>query len=187
MPAISQRIQAKIRNDLNKKFSSGELNRAAKAFAEGVIQMNIDRIEKGLDVNRKPFAALTPKYRKQKMRYIKFGKKKTSKYEAKQLPDFMKLSGELLDNFKYDSIQVVSDTKSIRLSMRIYIDSSQTAKVKGLMSDKARGGKAKARRLFFGISPDPTWRIKEKNMILNKFQQDMDYEISGLHNDFKIY
>ena len=186
MPAISQRIQAKIRNDLNKKFSSGELNRAAKAFAEGVIQMNIDRIEKGLNVNRKPFADLTARYQKQKLRHIKFGKKK-SKFAAKQLPDFMKLSGELLDSFRYDSIQVVSDTKSIRLSMRIYIDSSQTAKVKGLMSDKARGGKAKARRLFFGISPDPTWRIKEKNMILNKFQQDMDYEISGLHNDFKIY
>lgn len=189
MASLAQKITSEIRNDIGKKFSNTELTAACKKMANEAIQSNIDRIEKGLDVSGKPFAKYTSRYSKYKKNVIKY-KKYSGKYAAKSMPDHMKLSGTLLKSIFFDSIQVVGDSRKIKLSFRVYIHDTQFKKVQGLYSNtgRTRSGKtySKAKREFFGISTNPTLRIQEKNRLINVFQKAMNFSVSGRHEDIKI-
>lgn len=188
---VRQQINTQFVNDLNKAFPVAKVQKAVDAMANDAIKIMQERCNSGIDVNGKRFAKFTKSYMKAKLKYVKNGKK-VNEFAAKKLPNHLRLSGALFGAMKSQVIayaQNFGKNDKISTSFRLYIDSSQEQKVKGLLSTTGRNkfkSYKKASRQFFGIAETGNRAVTEQNRLLNTFINAMNFKVSGSRNNMII-
>ena len=193
MPAIKQIITMKYENLVKELFPVATVQAGVNAMAKTAIEVMRDRTIKGYDVNGKRFAPLTQAYQYYKKRYIKKGRK-LNEFAATKLPNHIRLSGALFGAMKTQVIQYAQfNNLKLDTAFRLYVDSSQSKKVKNLLSDtgvvKTRKGKKtykKAVRNFFGIGTVGNRAEMEKDKIIGAFIKSLKYKVGGSRKNFTI-
>ena len=193
MPAIKQIITMKYENLVKELFPVATVQAGVNAMAKTAIEVMRDRTNKGYDVNGKRFAPLSQSYQYYKKRYIKKGKK-VNEFAATKLPNHIRLSGALFGAMKTQVIQYAQfNNLKLDTAFRLYVDSSQSKKVKNLLSDtgvvRTRKGKKtykKAVRNFFGIGTVGNRAEMEKDKIIGAFIKSLKYKVGGSRKNFTI-
>lgn len=163
---VEEQLVAKFKVALgNKVFGYDAVNKGTVAMAKKTISIIQQRTAKGLDVDGKGFAKHVPTWEKRKKSLLT-GKtptgRKTKKiggglfWKATKYPDFLRLSGELFDDMKFEVKPVNRFVgKDLRMTWRIFIAERSAAKAHGLSK----------KRKFFAIK-----LLKEKNAIISAFK-----------------
>ena len=149
----------------NKVFGYDLVNKGTVAMAKKTITIIQQRTAKGLDVDGKGFVKHVPTWEKRKKALLT-GKtasgRKTKKiggglfWKATKYPDFLRLSGELFDDMKFEVKPVNKFVgKDLKMTWRIFIAERSAAKAHGLSK----------KRKFFAIK-----LLKEKNAIISAFK-----------------
>lgn len=161
---VSQDLTAKFVAALGQRFGYETVNKGAKAMGATAVELIKVRTNNGIDIDGKPFDKYTPKYAKYKAKYISGKVKKkagSSKWAARGVYDFMRLSGDLFDDIAYkteNSTKFVGSKLNINFS--VYIKSRSAPKAHGLMK----------KRKFFGIALSGIQKFKEEKALINAFK-----------------
>lgn len=163
-----------IVGEFQDKMTDTKAKKQIKLLAEDLNQFMINRILLGRDIDNRIFKPLSKGYTKTKRRFItgnigkskslkKIFKQRVNKYRAKNVPNFIRLSGRLLKAIrsKVKSFRVLSGGKGIMYSIEFSILDSQQEKAEWVTT----GGKSKKRREFFGLGRAESLKKKQKEII----------------------
>lgn len=164
MPTTQQDIVGKFTAVLQKKFGEQATRKGVEAMGATAVELIKVRTNNGIDIDGKPFDKYTPKYAKYKAKYVSGKVKKkagSSKWAARSVNDFMRLSGDLFDDIDYN-VTKFSQPRVGTFSMKfqIYIKPRSRPKAEGLMK----------KRKFFGIALSGIQRFKEEKALINAFK-----------------
>lgn len=185
---VKQQINTQFMNDVQKAFPVAKVQKAVEKMADEAISIMRERCNQGIDVNGKRFAPYSKAYAKYKKKYIKSGTK-VNEFGATRMPNHIRLSGALFGAMKRQIIayaQNFNKNDKISTSFRLYIDGSQEKKVKGLLATTGRNkykSYSKKARQFFGIATQGSRAVPEQNRLINKFQSEMGFKVSGSRNN----
>jgi len=176
MGTVADTISFSIRKKLLERFPKARLTSAADRVREEIVKLMLIRITNGMDIYGKPFANYKPAYRKIKQRFIsgdfrknkslrKLNSNKTA-YKATKVGDFMRLSGQLLDDIRSAVVSVSGGgflSGSIKIKIRIYVGAANAPKGEGLMK----------RRKWFGMSKSGTQAVLEQKRIAEILRREL--------------
>jgi hypothetical protein len=176
MAITKEQISFQVDKAIEKQISKSKLQAATAAAGMEAIRIIRERTGQGINLEGRRMPKLTRSYRKQKQKYIRSGIPRrygdTTEYEAKNLPNHIRLTGQMFSDLDYQVTQAADYTNKAAISFRIYVRSRSAEKVGWLAAKRGRNkykSYRKASRTFFGISTRPDRREKETERILEAF------------------
>lgn len=167
---VSQDLTAKFLAVLGQRFGYETVNKGAKAMGATAVELIKVRTNNGIDINGKAFERYAKdkkgvsRYEQYKHKYINGKVKKkagSSRWAARAVYDFMRLSGDLFDDIAY---KTESPTKfvgsKLNINFSVYIKQRSAPKAHGLMK----------KRKFFGIATSGIQKFKEEKALINAFK-----------------
>lgn len=168
---VSQDLTAKFTATLQKKFGEQATRKGVEAMGATAVELIKVRTNNGIDVDGKPFTPYSkdkkgvPRYENYKRRYISGKVKKkagSSKWAARSVNDFMRLSGDLFDDIDYKVTKFSQPRIGLfTMNFKLYIKPRSAPKAHGLIK----------KRKFFGIATSGIQKFKEQNALINAFKR----------------
>lgn len=188
-PNLKQKVILEGQKALTKAFSQSKLKKAGIAVAKEMQKIWFDRCASGLDVNNKRLAGFTKSYTKFKRDYIR-GKRRikgargrTTSRKAGNLPNHIRLTGQLQSGTKFKPLTTTQklDPDVGRLvfgGVQVNVPSQfNKNKFKWLASGRGRsrkGSYSKAKRQVDPtLSRNITQQNKDKKRLTNIFKNNL--------------
>lgn len=156
-----------------KQYSSSVLRRAAEEVGKEMILIQRERTAAGLDIFGRRFGSYTAPYNKLKRQIVGGGggkgkktkvsrsaeriRSRRTEFAATNVKDYLRLTGELFSDMRYDVIQAgtFGSGTFVSVVIRNYIAARSARKAEGLMSITGRNryvSYSKKAFIFFGLS-----------------------------------
>lgn len=184
---VTLAFKERFNRDIDPIKKRNAVDEAAKETIRVIRERTLD----GIDLNGRKFAKLKKEYRARKAskkrrekmiaRALKQFGGRSTRYKAKGVPDFMRLTGQLLNDISYIVTDVHQNVKNeIQYKYNVFIKKRSARKAKWLASTKGANkykSYRKASRKFFGLSTKVNYRYKEDKRIKGVFLKELGYQI----------
>jgi len=191
--ANSQNIELVLQKAIESKLSKLKIQNAIQAVKTEILNIIIDRTSRGIDLNGNPFKAYSKGYERFKRRFISGGAAsktkrlkgskgimvyKDSKFSAKSLPDWIRLSGNTMGHI---AVNVLGSTNfKLNANSKLKVEVKMQGSTFQKRAEYIQNGRRP--RTFLGLSVSGSEVSKERERIAKAFFGGLG--ASG--NDFKI-
>jgi hypothetical protein len=199
---IQQTLVVEAKKKLFEKLSPAFLNNVTNQIGQIAIRIIERRTASGIDVNGKKFRPLSPKYIALKKRVIAGDNKAKGKYKsgkkqgkarvnitiarlikqkipgkaARAIPDYMQLTGRLMDSLSFHLLPPKIIFNRVVLSVRFFLRNDGGKPSNDL---KAEGLQQMGRDMFF-MSKSGVYKIKERQIISEFVSDAFKNRLSGI-------
>jgi len=172
---LADQISVVIEKKIKEAIPVRLIESAARAMGDEAVQLNLERLNSGLDVNGKQIRKYSSSYLKAKPKLIsgrwKLRGTKTI-YKANSMPNYGRLTGQTLADFDYKVVQKADFSNGkVYATIQLFFKTGRSKQIADY--NKSRG------RDYYGIAKGGAAVQKEKARLLKAFLEHFKFGKTG--------